>query len=111
MLKTLDLKGPIVTIDAMGCQKQIAHQIIEGDGDYVFNLKGNQSSLRDDVKLFIESYVDEKKVIKTSFDKHEVIDGDHGRIEIRRYWITEDIAWLRQKKDWCGLKSIRMVGV
>jgi predicted transposase YbfD/YdcC len=78
----------------MGCQKKIAQQIIEGGGDYVFNLKGNQSSLHDDVRLFIESYVDEKKLANTAFDKHEVVDGDHGRVEVRRYWITEDIAWL-----------------
>ena len=93
----------------MGCQKKIAQQIIESGGDYVFNLKGNQSNLHDDVRLFIESGVDEKKLTKTSFDKREVIDGDHGRIETRRYWITEDIAWLTQRKDWCGLKSIGMV--
>jgi predicted transposase YbfD/YdcC len=109
LLKMLDLQGYIVTIDAMGCQKKIAQQIIGGGGDYVFNLKGNHSSLHDDVRLFIESYVDEKKLANLSFDKHEVVDGDHGRVEVRRYWITEDIAWLTQMKDWCGLKSIGMV--
>jgi len=109
LLKMLDLPGHIVTIDAMGCQKKIAQQIIEGGGDYVFNLKGNQSSLHDDVRLFIESYVDEKKLANTAFDKHEVVDADHGRVEVRRYWITQDIAWLTQAKAWCGLKSIGMV--
>lgn len=109
LLKMLDLNGHIVTIDAMGCQKKIATQIIEGGGDYVFNLKGNQSSLHDDVRLFIESYVDEKKLINTHFDIHEVVDANHGRIEVRRYWITEDIAWLTQAKEWRGLKSIGMV--
>lgn len=109
LLKLLDLKGNIVTIDAMGCQKKIAKQIVDQEGDYVFNLKGNQSSLHDDVILFIESYVDDKKIQKTVFDTEEVIDGDHGRIESRRYWITDDIAWLSQAKDWPGLKSIGMV--
>lgn len=109
LLKLLDLQGNIVTIDAMGCQKKIAEQIIGQGGDYVFNLKDNQPTLHEDVRLFIESYVDGKRLEKTVFDKYEVIDGDHGRIETRRYWVTEDITWLAQIKDWCGLKSIGMV--
>ena len=109
LLKLLDLQGNIVTIDAMGCQKKIAEQIIGQGGDYVFNLKDNQPTLHEDVRLFIESYVDEKRLAKTVFDTHEIVDGDHGRIETRRYWVTEEIAWLAQIKDWCGLKSIGMV--
>lgn len=109
LLKLLDLQGNIVTIDAMGCQKKIAKQIIEQGGDYIFNLKDNQPTLYADVRLFIESYVDERKLGKTVFDKHEVVDGDHGRIETRRYWVTEEIEWLQQKKEWSGLTSIGMV--
>lgn len=109
LLKLLDLNGHIVTIDAMGCQKKIAAQIIEQGGDYVFNLKGNQSTLHDEVKEFMEGYIDGNRLKKIAFDQHEVIDGDHGRIETRRYWITEEITWLRQAKDWGGLKSIGMV--
>lgn len=109
LLKMLDLKGHIVTIDAMGCQKKIAQQIIEAGGDYVFNLKGNQSTLHEDVRLFIENDMDEKRVAKFCFDQHEVVDGDHGRIETRRYWISEEISWLTQGKEWVGLKSIGMV--
>lgn len=109
LLKLLDLKGNVVTIDAMGCQKKIAEQVIGQGGDYVFNLKGNQSSLHEDVKLFIESHIDEKKLQKTVFDKIKIVGGDHGRIETRRYWVTDEIAWLKQKKDWAGLTSIGMV--
>ena len=109
LLKLLDIKGNIVTIDAMGCQKKIAEQIVAQGGDYVFNLKGNQSSLHEDVKLFIESHVYGKSLQKTIFDKAEIIDGDHGRVEARRYWITDEIAWLTQKKNWPGLTSIGMV--
>lgn len=109
LLKLLDLKGNIVTIDAMGCQKKIAEQIIEQGGDYVFNLKGNQSTLHADVKLFIENYVDNKRLQSTVFDTTEVVTGDHGRIETRRYWVTDDLGWLDQGKDWAGLKSIGMV--
>ena len=109
LLKLLDLQDHTVTIDAMGCQKAIAAQIIDQGGDYVFNLKGNQSTLHEDVKLFIESYVDKQANQETSFDQTEVVTGDHGRIETRRYWVTEDIDWLTQKEAWAGLKSIGMV--
>jgi predicted transposase YbfD/YdcC len=109
LLKMLDLKNNIVTIDAMGCQKKIASQIIEQEGDYVLNLKGNQPTLHEDVKLFICDYVDNKKNQNSVFDSFEIVDGDHGRIETRRYWVTEDIKWLSQFSQWPGLKSIGMV--
>lgn len=85
LLKVLDLKGNLVTIDAMGCQKKIAKQIIDQEGDYVFNLKGNQSSLHDDVTLFFKHYFESKPLKKSSMMSCEVVDGDHGRIETRRY--------------------------
>lgn len=109
LLKILDLKNNIVTIDAMGCQKNIASQIIEQEGDYVLNLKGNQPNLHDDVKLFITDFIAGKTNQKAQFDYHEVVDGDHNRIEIRKYWVTEEIDWLTQKSEWKGLKSIGMV--
>ena len=104
LLKALDLKGNTVTIDAMGCQKGIANQIISQEGDYVFSLKGNHSNLHEDVKLFIETFKDTDK-----FNTFKVVDGDHGRVENRKYWITEDISWLDGKSNWRGLKSIGMV--
>lgn len=109
LLKVLDLKGNIVTIDAMGCQKKIAQQIIEQGGDYVFNLKGNQSSLHNDVTLFFKHYFENKFPKNEAILNCEIVDGDHGRIETRRYWITDDIAWLSQAAEWCGLKSIGLV--
>lgn len=109
LLKLLDLKGNIITIDAMGCQKKIAKQIIEQEGDYVFNLKGNQSSLHDDVRLFLEGHIGEGKQKEEVFDTYKIVGGDHGRIETRTYWITDKISWLEQAKSWSGLKSIGMV--
>src|SRR3990167_859742 len=109
LLKRLDLVGSVVTIDAAGCHKKIAQQIINQGGEYVFNLKGNQSTLYRDVRLFLESYVDKQQCKKTIVEKMEVLDGEHGRIETRRYWITEDIRWLEQYDAWVGLKSIGMV--
>lgn len=109
LLKLLDISGCIVTIDAMGCQKKIAAQIISQEADYLFSLKGNQSTLHNDIKLYIESKVDNEQHKKADFDYHESIDADHGRIETRRCWATESIDWLSQKDKWDGFKSIGMI--
>lgn len=108
LLDVLALKDCIVTIDAMGCQKNIAAGVIDKGADYVLALKGNQGTLHEDIKLFFQDAND------TSFkdihhDFHETIDGDHGRIETRRYWTVSDIDWLEGKADWKELKSIGMV--
>jgi predicted transposase YbfD/YdcC len=108
LLAILELKGCIVTIDAMGCQKAIASQIIEQEADYVLGLKGNQGILHEDVKEFFTVATAES--FKTV--KHEYIeetDQDHGRLEIRRYWITDEVATLSTVSEWKGLKSIGMV--
>ena len=108
LLKMLDISGCTVTIDAMGCQKNIAAAIKENDGEYVLSLKGNQGTLHSDVKLFFEDCVN------TSFqgvphDFYETVDGDHGRVDIRRYWTVSEIDWLHNKDAWTGLKTIGMV--
>ena len=106
LLTLLELEGCIVTIDAMGCQKEIAKTIINKGADYVFGLKGNHETLHDDVKFYFEDGIasDFKGIV---YDYHETIDGDHGRIETRRYWTTS-ADWLPDK-DWKGLSTIVMV--
>lgn len=108
LLRLLDIKGTTVTIDAMGTQKKIAESILEKSADYVLALKGNQPSLHDDVKLFFEEQV-ASGFKDIEYDYCEKTDGGHGRIEIRKYWITSDIDWLKQNHDWPGLTSIGMV--
>jgi predicted transposase YbfD/YdcC len=98
LLELLDLRGCIVTIDAMGCQKEIAKKIVEQEADYVFGLKGNQTRLNDDVRLYFETETVENK--KITHDK------GHGRFERREYTLETSIDWLFQKYEWCGLKSI-----
>jgi predicted transposase YbfD/YdcC len=108
LLGMLDIEGCIVTIDAMGCQKAIAEQIVSQKGDYVLALKGNQGELFDDVQLYMDSLISEQlkgQPIQTT----KTLDKGHGRIEERRYWITDSIDWLPQKKSWQGLKSIGVV--
>ncbi len=108
LLKVLEIKGCIVTIDAMGCQKNISETIIDKGADYVFSLKGNQGNLHDDVKLFFQDHQKEN-FGNLSFDYHETVDGGHGKIEIRRYRTTSDISWLQGKENWKNLETICMV--
>jgi predicted transposase YbfD/YdcC len=108
LLNLLDLKGQIVTIDAMGTQKAIAKQIIEQEGDYVLALKGNQGSLNDDVRLFLETEI-KKNASTVIEDRYEEADKGHGRIEVRKCIVSSQIDWLKQKSDWVGIKTIAMI--
>lgn len=108
LLKMLEIKGCIVTIDAMGCQKAIAETIVEKKADYVFSLKGNHSHLHDDVQLFFQTQK-ENDFKDISHDYYESTDAEHGKIEIRRYWTTSDIDWLQSKENWIKLETICMV--
>ena len=92
LLKMLDLPGATVTIDAMGCQKEIAQVITEQGADYVLALKKNHRALYDDVTLFLDD-ARSNEFAEIDHAYHETVDGDHGRIETRKYWITSDIAW------------------
>ena len=108
LLRMLAIEGAVVTIDAMGCQRDIAQTILDKKADYILALKGNQGTLKDDVKLFVEEQkgVDFKDT-KVSFDK--TIDGDHGRIETREITVVHDVGWLQERHDWPGLKSVVVV--
>jgi len=103
LLKLLDLVGATVTLDAMGCQRAIAGQIIEQRGDYVLALKGNQPELHEDAKLLLDEGI--AAGFEGPHDFHEDVDKGHGRIEIRRVWATDDIAWCSAKERWPGLRT------
>ena len=100
LLAMLSLQGCVVTIDAMGCQRDIAKQIIDQDGDYVLALKGNQGRLYDDARLFLD------EAGREPGPTHRQVDGDHGRIETRTATTSSDIAWLQESHQWPGLKMI-----
>lgn len=108
LLKVLDLNGCIVTIDAMGTQKQIAQQIIEGGGDYVLSLKGNQGNLHEDVKQVFE-YNRQIEFHNIEHEFQQTIDGAHGRIEIRRYWLLGEVEHLIDAQLWTGLQRVGLV--
>jgi predicted transposase YbfD/YdcC len=108
LLDVLAIEGAIVTIDAIGCQRDIAKKIIDKKADYVLALKGNQTSLREDVEVFVaEQKVNGFKDTKIS--RHETVDGDHGRIETRTYTAIHEIGWLQERHDWPGLQAVLMV--
>jgi predicted transposase YbfD/YdcC len=108
LLDMLAIEGAIVTIDAMGCQRTIAAKIKDRKADYVLALKGNQTSLHDDVALFVA----EQKANGfkgTPISRSQTVDGDHGRIETRTTTVIEDVAWLQARHQWPGLKTVVVV--
>lgn len=108
LLAMMAIEGSIVTIDAMGCQREIAEQILSKKADYVLALKGNQGTLHDDVEVFAaEQKASGFKDTKVS--RHKTVDGDHGRIETRSYTAIHDVAWLQERHDWPGLKGVVVV--
>jgi predicted transposase YbfD/YdcC len=108
LLDMLAIERAIITIDAMGCQRDIAQKIIDKNADYVLALKGNQGSLRDDVEVFAT----EQKAsgfADTTISQATTIDGDHDRIETRTTTVIHDVEWLQKRHDWPGLKAVVMV--
>lgn len=108
LLGLLALKGAIVTIDAMGCQRKIAETIIDKKADYILGLKGNQGALRQDVELLFDEQT-EGGFKDISVSRTSTTDADHGRIETREVFATDDIGWLKERHDWKGLTSIVML--
>lgn len=108
VLEMLELKGCIVTIDAMGCQKAIVKDIVAQGGDYALALKGNQSTLAQAVEeLFIDA--DAADYAGWSMDSYETIDRGHGRVERRRYVTLTAMDKIPQAADWEKLNMVGMV--
>jgi predicted transposase YbfD/YdcC len=119
LLRVLELSGCIVTTDAMGCQKKIAKEIIEADADYVLALKGNQETVHEEVKSFLEATLLEQQTprppgaqrskLAATLASLETVEKDHGRLEIRRYYQSDQLDWFADRPKWEGLKSVGMV--
>jgi predicted transposase YbfD/YdcC len=103
LLAMLSLKGAIVTTDALNCQRAIAQQIVDQGGDYALALKGNQGTLHDDVKLFL----DDPACKATAAEP--IVEADHGRIETRTAMVATHIDWLQKDHQWPGLAAIGKV--
>lgn len=107
LLDSLELDGMTVTIDAMGTQASIAKKILDGGGNYVLALKGNQTLLHEDVKLAFDT-ADKDVLTERCNDFFETVDGEHGRVETRSYWTSYDLEGFETSK-WAGLKAIGIV--
>lgn len=108
LLDTLQIKGYVVTIDAMGTQTKIAEKIIKKKADYVLAVKGNQETLHNDLIEYFNDADLKKEIIKNGNYK-KTVEKAHGQIEIREYYQTKDIKWLSSKNKWKNLKSIGIV--
>ncbi len=119
LLRVLELAGCIVTVDAMGCQKKIAREIIEADADYVLALKGNQETVHAEVKSFLDATLEEKQKKRpegalipraaANLQQLETVEKDHGRLETRRYYQSAELDWFVDRAKWEGLRSAGMV--
>jgi predicted transposase YbfD/YdcC len=108
LLDLLTLEGAIVTIDAMGCQREIAQKIIDKKANYILALKGNQGTLRDDVERLLQQQKAHGYALQT-VDQFASVDKDHGRLETRKITVLDDVAPLQKTHQWPGLQSLIMV--
>jgi predicted transposase YbfD/YdcC len=108
LLQLLELKGCIVTIEAMGCQKAIARAILTQEADYVLTLKANHGLLYEEVQRFFV-WARQRQFIDVAHEEYHTLDSTHGRAEERRYWLVSDLTWLTAKQEWAGLQSVGMV--
>lgn len=109
LLEILCLKGCVVTIDAMGTQKEIAEKVIDKGADYILQVKGNQETLLEDISLYFEKdiFLRKKKELEKEGRYSKEIDFDHGRQEIREYYVEDEIGWLKgNHPGWKGLNGI-----
>jgi predicted transposase YbfD/YdcC len=107
LLALLELKGAVVTIDALGCQKETAQQILRAGGQYVLQVKNNQPTLHQKLQLaFTDALLDEFAGLK--HDQFSQTDGDHGRIETRRLWVCWETKQLLGDlaAQWPGLRGV-----
>lgn len=108
LLKVLEIRGCIVTIDAMGTQKEIATTITERGGDYVLSLKGNQGNIHEDVRQLFD-WARRNHFENIPHEVYQTINKGHGRIEIRRYWLLESVEHLIDSHLWSGLKRVGLI--
>lgn len=106
LLRALALSGCIVTLDALGCQREIAREIKEADAEYVLALKGNQGKAHQEIKSYLDDAIARgaKELLK-----HETLEKDHGRIERRIYWQSAELDWFEDRGQWAGLLSVGVV--
>lgn len=107
ILNRLFIKGAIISVDAIGCQKKIARIIQDKGADYVLALKANQHNFHEDVALYMDDYA--RGIFGHEPNDYYKAEGrNHGRYDVREYWSTSNISWLYQRNQWAGLKKLVM---
>lgn len=101
ILDLLEIKGCIVTIDAMGCQKEIASKIIQGKADYILMVKDNQKELKEQVEKMFR--------LEKNCKKDETTDAGHGRVETKKCEAIGNLTFMDDKEQWLYLKSVTRV--
>lgn len=119
LLRVLELSGCIVTLDAMGCQKNIAKEIKEADAEYVLALKGNQETVHREVKEFLDEVIAETKTWRPAgvepsaaaagLVSKKIVEKDHGRLETREYFQSAELSWFEDREKWEGLRTVGIV--
>lgn len=104
LIRSLDLADCTVTVDAMGCQRQIAREIHEADADYVLALKGNQGTAHEEVAAYLDDALG-----RGELPVHQEVDKGHGRLETRRYVQSDRLDWFADRGKWENLQSVAMV--
>ena len=107
LLELLDLKGALVTVDAMGCQKEIARKIVDQGGDYVLTVKENQPRLLDDIQATVQRALDGELPAR-KVDEYTRDDRGHGREEQRSYVVVQHVEGIRDRGQWPKLKVVGM---
>jgi len=107
LLEILEIKGCIITIDAMGTQTEIADKIIEKGSDYCLSLKENQGNLYNDVQLYMETEIlpEDRRFLAGTGQYHREIEKGHGRIEKREYFVCNDVSWIPYANLWKNLSG------
>ena len=103
LMDMLDLRGCVITVDALNCQKAVAAKALEKKADYIMALKGNHPVMYKEISMFLD------EISKLSNPGFEAVEKDHGRIETRRCWQSDDIFWYSEKKSWAGLRSFCLI--
>lgn len=106
LLRSLELAGCIITLDALHCQKNTAREIIEADAQYVLALKGNQGTAHQEISAYLDDALQRQD---PELVKLETVEKGHGRIETRRYSQSAHIGWFADRAEWEGLRSIGVV--
>lgn len=110
-LRLVDVQHSMVTVDAIGCQTDIAQKIVQKGGDYLLRVRGNQEKLMDQIRGYFEWALDEDQPADQTAEyvHHRSVDGGHGRVEVRECWCSEQLSGLEATQPWAEANAVMLV--